>query len=152
MKLVLLKDIKGTGKSGEVIEVKDGFARYLLNSKSAKEATFGALEEVKAKKKSKERELAIAKENAQKIFEKINNQTVTLKIAAGISGKIHESITNAKISDALKKEFDVDIDRRKIVLSGSEHVIKTFGMHSVNIQLFTGISAKVIVNVLGINE
>lgn len=152
MKVVLLNDIKGTGKSGEILEVKDGYARYLITSNKDKEATTQVIKEIKAKEKSREREIAIAKEQAQQIFDKINNQTLNIKIAAGMSGKLHESITNAKISEALKKEFGVDIEKRKISFANSGNVIKTFGMHSASVQLFPKIVANIIINILEINE
>ena len=152
MKVVLLNDIKGTGKSGEILEVKNGYARYLITSNKAKEATTQVIKEIKAKEKSREREIAIAKEQAQQIFDKINNQTLNIKIAAGMSGKLHESITNAKISEALKKEFGVDIEKRKISFANSGNVIKTFGMHSASVQLFPKIVANIIINILEINE
>lgn len=152
MKIVLLNDIKGTGKSGEILEVKDGYARYLINSKKAKEATAGVISEVKAKEESRKYKLEIEKKQAQQIFDRINNQTVTVKIAAGMSGKLHESITNAKISEILKKEFGVNIDKRKISFTNSGNIIKTFGMHSASVQLFPKITANIMINILEINE
>lgn len=152
MKVVLLNDIKGTGKSGEILEVKDGYARYLITSEKAKEATAGVISEVKAKEESRKHKISTEKKQAQQIFDRINNQTVTVKIAAGMFGKLHESITNAKISDALEQEFGVKINRRKISFANSENVIKTFGMHSASVQLFPKITANIMINILEINE
>ena len=152
MKIVLLKDIKNLGKPGDILDLKDGYARYLINNKSAKKATPGAINEVKIKQKAKERELEELKKQAQKIFNKINNQVINIKIAAGISGKPHESVTNAKVSDALKKEFGVNIEKRKISFENSGNIIKTFGMHSAIVQLFHGITANISINILETNE
>ena len=151
MKVVLLKDIKGTGKSGDVIEVKDGHARYLLNKKKKKKVTSGVMQEIKDKEMSKERENALAKEQALKIFAQINEKVLNIGVDAGVSGKLHKSITNTRIGDELKKQFGVEIDKRKISLLDSEHVIKTCGSHSCSIQLFPNISANILVNVVETN-
>ena len=151
MKVILLKDVKGTGRSGDVVEVKDGYARYLLNSNSAKKVTSGVRQEIKEKKKSKERKNALAKEQALEIFRQINEKVLNIGVDAGVSGKLHKSITNARISDELKKKFGIEVDKRKISLLDSEHVIKTFGSHSCSIQLFPNISANILVNVVETN-
>ena len=151
MKVILLKDVKGTGRSGDVVEVKDGYARYLLNSNSAKKVTSGVRQEIKDKEMSKERKNALAKEQALEIFRQINEKVLNIGVDAGVSGKLHKSITNARISDELKKKFGIEVDKRKISLLDSEHVIKTFGSHSCSVQLFPNISANILVNVVETN-
>ena len=152
MKIVLLKDIKNTGKSGDILDLKDGYARFLIISKSAKEATPGAINEVKIKQNAKKHELEELKKKAQEIFNKINNQVINIKINAGISGKTHGSVTNAKISEALEKEFGINIGKNKISFENDGNIIKTSGIHSASVRLFPGIVASISINVLEINE
>ena len=152
MKIVLLKNVKGTGEMGKILDVADGYARYLLNNKLAKKATSGAMQEVKDKELSKKREIELAKEQASLIFKRINGRSIDIRVSAGKSGKLHESVTNSKVASALNEQLGVEIDKKKISLVGSEHGIKTFGAHSVSVQLFAGISANVIINIIEINE
>lgn len=157
--IVLLKDVPGTGLAGTVKRVAPGFARYLLNSKLAVEATDGAIQQIKDKKSSIEREIAISREKAQEIFDKINGETVTVAVKPGESGKLHEAVTSSKVCELLNEKFgnnsedsETKFDKRKICLIGADHGIKTFGCHEATVELFadssTNISAKIFVNVI----
>lgn len=157
--VVLLKDVPGTGVAGTVKHVAPGFARYLLSSKLAVEATAAAIQQIKDKKSSIEREIAISREKAQEIFDKINGETLTIAVKPGESGKLHEAVTSSKVCDLLNEKFGSDsesfgtkFDKRKICLIGADHGIKTFGCHEATVELFadssTNISAKVFVNVV----
>lgn len=146
MKVILLKDVKGIGKVGAVAKVSDGYARNLLLPKGmAKEATPGnlkAMEEQAALMENKRtEELEAAKETAKRI-EAI---TLNLKTKSGEGGKLFGSITNQDIADALKKQENIDVDKRKFVLSAP---IKHIGQFTVEVKLYTDVIANCTVNVM----
>ncbi|WIV12518.1 50S ribosomal protein L9 [Proteiniborus sp. MB09-C3] len=146
MKVILLQDVKGLGKKGEIVNAKDGYARNFLFPKSlAKEATDGnikVLEEQKtAKKIKKEEELTKAKELAEKISE----LTVELKGKSGENGKLFGSITTKDVSEALKKQHKIDIDKRKMDIDGGN--IKNIGTTIVDVKVYPNVSAKLKVKV-----
>ena len=140
MKVVLLQDIKGTGKKGELANVSDGYARnFLFPRKLAREADAHAMNELKNSEESKkfkiETETAQAKANA----DKLNGQTLTMIGKAGKGGKLFGSVTSKEIAAELKKKYGIDVDKRKVVLDTD---IKNFGTYNVEVKLYTGVSAK----------
>ena len=136
MKVVLLQDIKGTGKKGELANVSDGYARnFLFPRKLAREADAQAMNELKSKKFKIETETAQAKANA----DKLNGQTLTMIGKAGKGGKLFGSVTSKEIAAELKKKYGIDVDKRKVVLDTD---IKNFGTYNVEVKLYTGVSAK----------
>jgi large subunit ribosomal protein L9 len=143
MKVVLLADVKGHGKKGDLVEASDGYARnFLLPKGLAKEATKGVLNEVKGKSDAaayhKEQEKIAAKETA----EKIDGAKVVIKSKAGENGKLFGKVTNQNVADAMKYQLHVVIDKRKIVMPDG---IKTIGSHEVEIKIYHEISAKITV-------
>ncbi len=146
MKVILLQDVKGLGKKGEVVNAKDGYARNFLFPKNlAKEATEGnvkVLEEQKTAKKIKQQEeLGKAKELAEKISE----LTVELKGKSGENGKLFGSITTKDVAEALKKQHKIDIDKRKMDIEGGN--IKNIGTTIVEVKVYPNVSAKLKVKV-----
>lgn len=146
MKVVLLADVKGHGRKGEIVEASDGYARnYLLPRGLAKEATKGVLNEVKGKNDAaayhKEQEKKAAKEAA----EKIEGKKVTIKSKAGENGKLFGKVTNQNVAEAIKYQLHVVVDKRKVVLPEG---IKTVGSHSVEIKIYPEISAKITVEII----
>lgn len=146
MKVILLQDVKGLGKKGEIVNAKDGYARNFLFPKNlAKEATEGnvkVLEEQKTAKKIKQQEeLSKAKELAEKISE----LTVELKGKSGENGKLFGSITTKDVSEALKKQHKIDIDKRKMDIDGGN--IKSIGTTLVEVKVYPNVSAKLKVKV-----
>ena len=140
MKVILLQDVKGSGKKGELVNVSDGYGRnYLLPHKLAVEADAKAINEMKNAEQSRqykiEQEKAKAKDNA----DKLSNQTLTIIGKAGKGGKLFGSVTSKEVAAELKRKYGVDIDKRKVIL---ESDIKTFGTYSCEVKLYTGISAK----------
>ena len=106
MKVILLEDIKGTGKKGELINASDGYARnYLFPKKLAMEATPQALNELKQKEAAKERRLAIEKQEALDAAAKIKEKTLKISSAAGQNGKLFGSVTAADVAEEIKKQF-----------------------------------------------
>lgn len=145
MKIILLKDVKGLGKEGDLVDVKDGYARnYLFPKKLAIEATPANLNKWKKKKKEMEAKEKEEYENALKLKEKIESIDLKLKGKAGEGGKLFGSITSKDISDALKIQHNIDIDKKKIEL---EDNIKTLGTTEVEIKIYPEVSAKLRVKV-----
>ena len=147
MKVVLLKDVKGTGKKGEVKEVSDGFAKnFLLKNGSAKVADASALNENKfqndAAKYHKQQEFLAAKELAIKI----EGKKITLSIKCGANGKTFGSVTSKEIADELAK-IGISIDKKKIEL---KEPIKTAGISTVVAKVYPEVSAKFTVEVVAI--
>ncbi|MBW7573233.1 50S ribosomal protein L9 [Caproiciproducens faecalis] len=141
MKVVLLEDIKGSGKKGELINVSDGYARnYLFPRKLAKEANAQAMNELKNAAEAKAFKIQSEIDAAKQTAEKINEKSVKLYAKAGQGGKIFGSVTAKEIAEELKKVYKVDIDKRKIVLDAD---IKAFGTYECEIKLYNGITAKV---------
>ncbi|QQY79807.1 LSU ribosomal protein L9P [Keratinibaculum paraultunense] len=145
MKIILLKEVKGLGKEGDLVDVKDGYARnYLFPRKLAIEATPANLNKWKNKKKEMEAKEREEYEKALKLKEKIESIDLKLKGKAGEGGKLFGSITSKDISDALKEQHNIDIDKRKIEL---EDNIKTLGTTEVEIKIYPEVSAKLRVKV-----
>lgn len=146
MQVILLKDVKGLGKKGDIVKAKDGYARNFLFPKGlAKEATKGnvkVLEEQKtADKLRKQQEL----KEAQELSEQISKLTVKIISKAGDNGKLFGSITSKEIASELKKQHKIEIDKRKINLSGN---IKTLGTTIVDVKVYPGVVAKLKVDVV----
>lgn len=115
MKVVLLEDVRGTGKAGETKEVADGYARnYLLPRKLARPATRGALEAVDREKATAERRTQKELTDARALATQLESTQLILKVKTGKEGKLFGSITNADVASALKQQRDISIDRRKI--------------------------------------
>lgn len=145
MKVILLKDVKGTGKQGEVKEVADGYARNFLLSKGlALEATPKNLSDLAGKKSSEQHKKDVEKANAQEIADSINKKKITVKAKAGQGGKLFGSVTSGNIADVIEKQLGHKVDKKKI----SSAEIKAFGTYEAEIRLYNGISAKVTVDVV----
>lgn len=146
MKVILLKDIKALGKKNEIVNVSDGYARnYLLPRNYAAEATTGKLKEMQIKKEAdkdrKEKEVNEAKELANKI----SKLEVVIKSKAGSGGKLFGSITNKDVSDGIKKQHKIEIDKKKIVMN---ETIKTLGTHEIEVKVYPEISTKIKITVV----
>ena len=145
MIVILIKDVKGVGKAGEVVKVSDGYARNLLLPKGlATEATEGnvrSLEKQKEIKESKKNdELTAAKELA----DKISNLKITIVTKSGEGGRLFGSITSKDIADALSEQHKITIDKRKFVLDSP---IKHTGDFELDIKVYPEILAKLKVTV-----
>ncbi len=144
MKVILKADVKGLGKKGQLVNASDGYARNFLFPKNlAAEANAQAMSELKNKEDSEKYRIATEKAAAQKAADKIGGKTVKLTAKAGQNGKLFGSVTSKEISEKLKSEFDISVDKRKIVMDD----IKAFGTYEAEIKLYNGISAKIYVNV-----
>ncbi len=145
MKVVLLADVKGSGKKGELVNVSDGYARnFLFPKKLAKEANAQAMNELKNAEEAKAYKVKTETEAAKKAAGILEGKTVRLTAKAGQGGRLFGSVTAKEIAEALKEQFGVEIDKRKIAIDGD---IKAFGTYSCEIKLYAGITAKVYVMV-----
>ena len=146
MVVILLKDVKGTGKAGEVVKVSDGYARNRLIPKGlAKEATEGNIRNLDKQKEIADEKRAEQKAAAQKQAEKINEITLTIRSKGGESGKLFGSITSKDIADALQEQENIKVDKKKIVLDSP---IKQTGSSEVTVKLFPEVTAVLKINVI----
>lgn len=144
MKVILLVDVKGTGKKGDLVDVSDGFAQnFLIKQKKAKLADNTALNQKQMGDAAKEYHFEKEKSKALELAKKLNSLTLHFSVKAGDNGKIFGSITGAEIADELKKD-GYEISKKQIVLDSP---IKFAGLYKIDVKLFTGITAKLQVNV-----
>jgi large subunit ribosomal protein L9 len=146
MKVILKQDVKGLGKTEDMVNVSDGYARNFLFPRSlAVEASANNINVMKTKKEAekhkKDREIARAKELAAKVKEAV----VVIKTKAGENGKLFGSITSKDISDKLKSDFKLDIDKKKINMP---EAIKALGTFEVEVKLYPEVSSKLAVKVV----
>ena len=145
MIVILTKDVKGTGKAGDVVKVNDGYARNMLIPRGlAKEATDGNVRSLEKQKKIMAEKQAADKQAAQELAEKIGQLTVQIVSKGGDSGRLFGSITSMDIADALAEQHDIKVDKKKIVLDSP---IKETGEHQVKVKVYPEVSADLKVNV-----
>lgn len=140
MKVILLQDIKGTGKKGDICEVSAGFAQnFLLRTGKAKVADNSAINENLQQKQAKDFHYNQDKQKAEELAKKLANVTLNLSVKGGDNGKIFGSITSAEIAEELKKD-GYEVSKKQIVLQSP---IKFAGRYSIDIKLFAGVSTKI---------
>ncbi len=145
MKVVLLKDVKGSGKAGDIIEAKDGFAQnFLIKKGLAKVADNSALNENKAQKQAQEFHRQETLKANKELREKLEGKEVTIQVKSGANGKFFGSVTNKEVADKLL-ELGFDIDKKKVVLQSN---IKSAGKYSVSIKISPEETAKITLNVI----
>ena len=133
MKVILQQDVKGQGKKGQMIEVSEGYARnFLLPRKVAIVATADAINTMNLKEKARKAEEARLKAEAEATAEKLKEIQVKLTAKAGNGGKLFGAVTTKEISEGLKKQFNIDIPKQKLV---QDEPIKAFGSYQVNAKL-----------------
>lgn len=145
MKVVLIQDVKGQGKKNDIIEVSDGYARnFLFPRKLAIVADAKAVNDVKNKKSSEQHKIEVEKANARALSDKLGETKVVISAEAGKDGRFYGAITSKDISEALKAQAKIEIDKRKIELDAP---IKAFGTYIVEVKLYAGISGKLNIQV-----
>lgn len=145
MKVILLQDVKPLGKKGELVNASDGYARnYLFPKKLAKEANAQAMNEYKNAEDSKNYKIATQKAQANHFKTQLEGKTLVMK-AKGSGEKLFGSVTAKDIATEIKNKFQINVDKRKVVLPQD---IKSFGKYTAEIKLYTGISAKVKIEVV----
>ena len=147
MKVILLCDVKGQGKKGDIVNVSDGFARnFLLPQKKAIEADAKATNELKSKEEAKQFRINEDKKAAKALAEKINGIVLDIKMDCGQDGRLYGSVTAKDIAEKLKSAINTDIDKRKIIMKDQ---IKNYGTYTVELKLMSDIGAKFTVKVNG---
>ena len=142
MKVILMQDVKSLGKKGELVEASDGYARnFLLPRKLAKEANAQAMNEYKNAENSK---IATQKAQAEHDKKTLEGKTFKMTAKAGQGGRLFGSVTSKQVAEEIKKQYNIDVDKRKVVLDCD---IKEFGTYHAEVKLFTGVSAKIDVQV-----
>ena len=140
MKIILLKDIKGSGKKGDVINASDGYARnYLIPRKLAHEATETTIHILNNKKEAERRLKLVEVETAQKKADELRGKQITIKVKAGEQGRLFGSITGKDIADELNATYKIDVDKKKIVSES----IRQLGTYEVEVKIYPEISTKV---------
>ena len=145
MKVILLQDVKGKGKKGQLLEVSDGYARnYMLPRKIAIEATADAVNTKNMNDKAAAERAAKERAEAMETSRKLREMTLTVKAKGGGAGRLFGSVTNQEIADALKVSTGITLDKRKIVISDP---IKNVGTYTVTCKLGYEISAPLTVKI-----
>ena len=146
MKVILTQDIKGVGKKDEIINANDGYARnFLLPRKMAVEANSQNMSLLQGRKDSANFKKEQEKENALKIQEKLSKIMLKIKVKAGGNGKIFGSITSKEIATELKNQYNIEIDKKKILLKDS---IKEIGVFNIEIKLYEGIIGRLKIDII----
>ena len=145
MKVILLQDVKGKGKKGQMIEVSDGYARnFMLPKKLAIEATADAINTMKMNDKATQERIAREKAEALEVSKKLRAMTLVVKAKGGGAGRLFGAVTNAEIAAALEKQ-GVKLDKRKIVLN---ETIKNVGTYTATCKLGYEITAPLTVKIV----
>ena len=146
MKVILKQDIKGVGKKDQVINAADGYARnFLLPKGLAVPADSGNMNNLKAKQESQAYRKEEEYKKSLKIAEKLKSTTLKFNVKVGANGKLFGGVTAKEISEKLKTDYDIDVDKKKIVLN---ETIKTAGVTNVELKLNEGVNATVKVMIL----
>ncbi len=145
MKVILLQDVKGKGKKGQMIEVSDGYARnFMLPKKLATEATADAINTMRMNDKATAERIAKEKAEALALSKQLREMTLVVTAKGGGAGRLFGSVTNQEIADALKAKAGISLDKRKIVIS---ETIKSVGTYTVTCKLGYEITAPLTVKI-----
>ncbi|WP_206811260.1 50S ribosomal protein L9 [Paradesulfitobacterium ferrireducens] len=146
MKVILKEDVKAIGKKGQVYEVADGYARNFLFPRGlAVEATAGSLQDLAHKKAVEEKRKEKEKQNAAELAGRLNSLVVEVATKTGEGGRLFGSVTSKEIAEALKKNFGIELDKRKLEL---KEPIKALGEYTLVAKLHPEVSARVQVKVI----
>ena len=146
MKVIFVQDVRGKGKRGEVKDIPDGYANFLIKSNKAKAATAQAMSQLKAQQRAEEKKDAEILAEAKVLKEKLESgkMVVELKAKAGEDGRLFGSITSKQVAQALVKQYGLKIDKRKMDLP---EPIKVLGYTNIPVKLHTKVSAKIRVHI-----
>ena len=145
MKVILLEDVKSLGKKGDVVDVSDGYAKnFLITKKKGVEANSKNLNDLKLKKANDEKVAAQNLADAKALAESMAEKTVVVRLKAGEGGRTFGSVSSKEIAEEAKKQFDLDIDKKKIVI---DDPIKSLGTYEVTVKLHPKVSGKIRVKV-----
>ena len=146
MKVILLSDVKGAGKKGDIVKVSDGYARnYLFHKNLAKEATSQALSKLSDEKASLAYHEELEKQESQRIAKIINGKSIEIFSKTGKNGKLFGTVTPKDIAAKIIETYDVTIDKRKIIILSED--IKALGTYEFEVKIYNGIIAKMTLTV-----
>ena len=140
MRVILLKDVKGQGKKGDLVEVSDSYARnFLIKGGYAEQATAVKINDIAQKKAAADFHRAEELKAAKELSAELKGKTFAVKVKAGAGGRLFGAVTAKEIAAALKNEYQLDVDKKKITFEGE---IKAFGTFSFELKLHNGVVAK----------
>ena len=140
MKVILLQNVKGLGKAGDMVEAAEGYARnFLLPRKLAIVADNKAQNDLKGKESSRQYKIEEETKAARAVAEKLATVTVKIRSASGADGRLYGAVTAKDIAEALSKDFGITVDKRKLELP---EPIKSYGSYSVTVKLYTDVVGK----------
>ncbi|MDR1560679.1 MAG: 50S ribosomal protein L9 [Clostridiales bacterium] len=146
MKVILLQELRGIGKKGQIIDTSDGHARnYLIPRNLAVEATAHHLNEIEAKKMAEQRRQTSELEAAQALGKSLSQAKIQISVKTGENGRLFGSVTNKEIASALSARTGLVIDKRKVIL---DEPIKTIGEKQVEVKLHPQVSARITVEIV----
>ncbi len=141
MKVILTQDVKAQGKKGDIIEVSDGYARnFLFPRKLAVVADAQAINEAKNRESSKQHKIETERAAAKELAARLAGVLVKISVPSGADDRLYGSVTAKDIAEALREQFGIELDRRKIVLQDN---IKAFGSYTVDAKLYTEVVAHI---------
>ena len=141
MKVILLSDVKGQGKKGEIVNVSDGYARnFLFPRNLAQEANAQNLNSAQVRQDAAAHKKAVEKKNAEELAAQLADRGVTIQAKCGSTGRLFGAITNAEIAEALSAQTGLDIDKKKVVL---QNPIKELGTYTVTLKLYAGVQTNI---------
>ncbi len=146
MKVILLEDVKSLGKKGDIVEVNDGYARnFILPKKKGVEADAKNLNDLKLQKKNDDKVAQERLDDAKALSEKLATESITIKMDAGVEGKLFGSISTKDVANEAKKQLDLEFDKKKVVLPEN---IKSLGTYDVKIKLHPEVQATLTIKVI----
>jgi large subunit ribosomal protein L9 len=146
VKVILLENVNKLGKTGELVEVSQGYARNFLFPKGlAEPADEGKIKVLKEKAKAEKKRKAKAEQDAEKTAKQLSNKTVVISVKTGEQGRLYGSITSKDVADAIEKDLGIKIDKKKVELSAP---IRALGTYNVSIKLFPGISSDLSIKIV----
>ena len=139
MKVILLKDIKGTGKKDQIIEASDGYARNFLFPRGlAREASATNVNAIQNQKAAEKHRRDVERDQAQEMARKLAGKTVRIEARGAESGKLYGSVTAQEVADAIEKQYGANVDKRKVEVAN----IRNTGDYKVTVKLYAGVSAE----------
>lgn len=150
MKVVLLKDVKGSGKRDDIISVSDGYARnFLFPQKLAAEATPGVLKEIQKKRAAQDAREAELLKQAQDKASSLKDRVIELEVKCGEKGRLYGSVTSAEVADALEKQHHVSVDKRKIDIGDP---IREVGDREISVWLYSGVTTTMKLHIVPVSK
>lgn len=144
MKVIMLEDVKGKGKKGEIKDLPNGFAGFLIKNKKAMEATTGNMNLLKRQEEEAQKQQELRLDEAKKLKSQLEGKTAVLTVKSGNNGRVFGSVSTKAIVEAFEKQFSIKLDKRKMDL---EEPIRGLGMARVPIHLHPEVTATLMIQI-----